>query len=95
MLDFICMGPVDLIGARRKRQNTKWKLPCPQWDLNPQPFDSKSDALPTELAGLVNAVRLNGPITFMYSQYQCLPCYMYQNDEEERNLSCNSNRDFY
>ena len=52
MLDFICMWPVDLTGARRKRQNTKWKIPCPQWDSNPQPFDSKSDALPTELAGL-------------------------------------------
>ena len=52
MLDFICMGPVDLTGARRKRQNTKWKIPCPQWDSNSQPFDSKSDALPTELAGL-------------------------------------------
>ena len=25
MLDFICMGPVDLPGACRKRQNTKWK----------------------------------------------------------------------
>ena len=25
MLDFICIGPVDLTGARRKRQNTKWK----------------------------------------------------------------------
>ena len=52
MLDFICMGPVDLTGARWKRKNTKWKIPCPQWDSNPQPFDSKSDALPTELAGL-------------------------------------------
>ena len=52
MLDFICMGPVDLPGARRKRQNTKWKISCPQWDSNSQPFDSKSDALPTELAGL-------------------------------------------
>ena len=50
MLDFICMGPVDLPGARRKRQNTKLKISCPQWDSNPQPFDSKSDALPTELA---------------------------------------------
>ena len=28
------------------------KIPFPQWDSNPQPFDSKSDALPTELAGL-------------------------------------------
>ena len=52
MLDFICMGPVDLTGACLKRQNTKWKIPCPQWDSNPQPLDSKSDALPTELAGL-------------------------------------------
>ena len=52
MLDFISMGPVDLPVARRKRQNTKWKIPRPQWDSNPQPFDSKSDALPTELAGL-------------------------------------------
>ena len=52
MLDFICMGPVDLTATRRKRQNTKWKIPCPQWDSNPQPVDSKSDALPTELAGL-------------------------------------------
>ena len=52
MLDFICMGPVDLTGVRRKRQNTKWKIPCPQWDSSSQPFDSKSDALPTELAGL-------------------------------------------
>ena len=52
MLDFICMGPVDLPGARRKRQNKKRKIPCPQWDSNPQPFDSKSDALPTKLAGL-------------------------------------------
>ena len=89
MLDFICMGPVDLTGARRKRQNTKWKIPCPQWDSNPQPFDSKSDALPTELAGLGKCCPFKWPlvITFMYSQYQCLPCYMYQNDEEERNLS--------
>ena len=52
MLDFICMGPVDLTGAHRKLQNTKWKISCPQWDSNPQPFDPKSDALPTELAGL-------------------------------------------
>ena len=36
MLDFICMGPVDLTGARQKRQNTKWKISCRQWDSNPQ-----------------------------------------------------------
>ena len=26
MLDFICMGPVDLPRVRRKRQNTKWNI---------------------------------------------------------------------
>ena len=31
MLDFICMGPVDLPGARRKRQNTKWSRQRKAW----------------------------------------------------------------
>ena len=26
MINFICMGPIDLPGAPRKRQNTKWKI---------------------------------------------------------------------
>ena len=87
MLDFICMGPVDLPGARRKRQNPKWKIPCPQWDSNPQPLDSKSDALPTELAGLGECCPFKWPHYIHVSQYQCWPCYKYQNDEVERNLS--------
>ena len=34
MLDFICMAPVDLSGARRKRQNTKWNfLPTERLEL--------------------------------------------------------------
>ena len=33
-----------------KIQNEKF---LPKWDSNPQPSDWKSDALPTELAGLV------------------------------------------
>ena len=76
--------------ARSALEATKYKMKnsCPQWDSNPQPLDLKSDALPTELAGLGNAVHLNGLITYMYSKYQCLPCYKYQNYEVERNLSC-------
>ena len=35
MLDFICMGPVDLPGARRKRQNTKWKISLSTVGLEP------------------------------------------------------------
>ena len=50
MLDFICMAPVNLPGARRKRQNAK-KKKYPQSDSNPKPWDLKSDALPTELIG--------------------------------------------
>ena len=84
MLDFICMGPVDLTGARRKRQNTKWKMPCPQWDSNPQPFDWKSDALPTELAGLGECCPYKWPYYI-----HVLPIPMFtENDEVERNLSC-------
>ena len=72
MLDFICMGPVDLPGARRKRQNTKWKISCPQWDSNPQPSDSKSDALPTELAGLGECYPFKSPYYI-----HVLPILMY------------------
>ena len=72
MLDFICMGPVDLPGARRKRQNTKWKIFCPQWDSNPQPFDFKSDALPTELAGLGECYPFKSPYYI-----HVLPILMY------------------
>ena len=63
------------------------KNSCPQWDSNPKPRYFKSDALPTELGGLLNAVHLNDLFAYMYSQYQCIPCYKYENDEVERNLS--------
>ena len=90
MLDFICMGPVDLPGARRKRQNTKWKISCPQWDSNPQPFDSKSDALPTELAGLGECYPFKWPYYIhvlpnnnVLHYYK----YMYENEKGQRILS--------
>ena len=40
--------------ARSASGATKYKMKNsrPQWDSNPQPSDLKSDALPTELAGL-------------------------------------------
>ena len=38
----------------------------------------------TDLPGLLNAVRLNCLIKYMYSQYQCIPFYKYENDEVER-----------
>ena len=73
MLDFICMRPVYLQGARRKRQNTKWKKSCPQWDSNPQPQDLKTGALPTELAGLVKSFPFKWPNCTSYTNaYICL-----------------------
>ena len=41
--------------ARSASKATKYKMKksCPQWNSNPQPWDLKSDALPTEIAGLV------------------------------------------
>ena len=84
MLDFICMGPVDLPGVRRKRQNPKWKIHCPQWDSNPQSLDSKSDALPTELAGLGECCPFKWPYNI-----HVLPIhyYEYENDKGQRILS--------
>ena len=45
MLDFICTGPVNLLGARRERQNTKL-------NFLDHSGTREFDALPTELAGL-------------------------------------------
>ena len=53
------------------------KNSCPQSDSNPQPEDQKSDAQPTELAGLYwKLFYLNDLITYIY----------YENDEGERFL---------
>ena len=37
---------------------------------------------------MLNADHLNELITYMYSQNQHIPCYKYENDDLERNLSC-------
>ena len=87
MLDFICMGPVDLSGARRNATKYKMKNFCPQRDSNPQPSYWKSDALPTELAGLVECWPFKWSITYMYSIYQYKHCYKYENDERQRIVS--------
>ena len=49
MLDFICMGPIDLPGTRRKRQNKKRKIRAHIWTYNLDIFSPT--ALPTELPG--------------------------------------------
>ena len=59
--------------ARSASKATKYKMknPCQQWDSNPQPWDSKSDALPTKLAGLVESCQFkfqisNPPLGFNF-----------------------------
>ena len=78
MLDFICMGPVDLPGARRKRQNTKCKIlaHCGTRTHSPEIW-----SLVLYRLCYPGYLDLNDIITYMYSQYQCIPCYKY-------NLSC-------
>ena len=89
MLDFICMGPVDLSGARRKRKNTKSKILAHSGTRTHNPEISKSDALPTELAGLVVRCLFKWPYYIMYSRYLCIHVhyYKYQNDKGQRILS--------
>ena len=69
--------------VRSVSKSTKFKMKnsWPQWESNQQPWDLKSDALPTELAGLVERCLFNDFITYMYSHYQCIHCYTYENDE--------------
>ena len=50
-----------------------------------------SDVLPTELAGLDECCPSRWPCyinVLPIPMFTCLPCYKYQNDEVERNLSC-------
>ena len=84
-----------LYGTKRPVRSTseakkyKMKNSCPEWDSNPQPWDLKSDALPTELAGLVVRCLFKWPYYTMYSRYLCIHVhyYKYQNDNGQRILS--------
>ena len=73
MLDFICMGPVDLPGAHRKRQNYKMKNSCHVWDSNPH-LESCSPML-YRLSYTGFDESYPAWITFihiMYFRYQCI-----------------------
>ena len=69
MLDFFCMGPVELAWARykRKSQNEK-KTSCPQWDSNQRLTapDYESTAFPKATSQIVVDVeKLSPKYTFM------------------------------
>ena len=52
MVDFICMGLLDLFGTRT--ENYKMKNSCPYWDSNPGPSTYEANALSVELLELLN-----------------------------------------
>ena len=85
MLDFICMAPVDLSGAHRKRkkQNEKFLL-----KVGFEPTALRSDALLTELTGFgCKLYYLNNLHVYMYFLYQCIYWYKFENDGLKRILS--------
>ena len=52
MVGFICMGFLDLWGART--ENNKMKNSCPLWDSNPGPSAYEANALSVELLEQIN-----------------------------------------
>ena len=52
MVDFICMGLLDLWWART--DNYKMKNYCPQWDAHPGPSANEASTLTVELLELIN-----------------------------------------
>ena len=47
MIDFICMGLLDLWGSQT--ENYKMKISCPQLDSNPVPFTSEANSISVAL----------------------------------------------
>ena len=78
--------------ARSGSEATKYKMKhsCAKWYSNPQPRDFKSDALPTELAGLVEWWPFKWPYYMHVLPIPMYECYKYENDVINHNLSCKS-----
>ena len=56
MVDFICIGLLDLWWART--ESYKMKHSCPQWDSNPGPSAYEANAQSVQLLELINIVQL-------------------------------------
>ena len=63
MVDFICMGLVDLWWART--ENYKMKNSCPQLDSNSRPSAYEANALSVELLELINIDHLKVTAFYM------------------------------
>ena len=67
MVDFICMGVLDLL--RTRTENYKMKSSCPQWNSNPGTSAYETNALIVELLELININHLK--VTTFYVNYLC------------------------
>ena len=67
MVDFICMGLLDLWWART--ENYKMKNSCQQWDSNPAPSAYEATALSVELSELINIDHLK--VRAFYLSFLC------------------------
>ena len=86
---FYLYGTSQPAGSASKATKCKMGNSCSQWDSNQQPWDLKSDALPTELIGLRwKLYYLNDLYTYMYFRYQYVHWYKLENGGVERILSC-------
>ena len=74
MLDFICMGTVDLSGVRRKLQNTKWKF-FHTAGLEPSTLRLEVWCSTNWASRACWMLTIYDLITYMYSRYQCKHCY--------------------
>ena len=67
IVDFICMGLLDLWGMRTV--NYKMKNSCPQWDSNPGSSAYEANAVCVELLELINIDHLK--VTTFYPSFLC------------------------
>ena len=67
MVDFICMGLLDLLGTQT--ENYKMKLPCPQWDSDPGPSAYKANALSVALLELITLDHVK--VVALYLSFLC------------------------
>ena len=63
MVDFICMGLLDLRGART--ENYEMKNSCQQWDSNPGPSAYEADEPSVELLELINIDHLKASAFYL------------------------------
>ena len=66
MVDFICIGLLDLCGARTDNNKKKiMKNSCKHWDWNPGPSAYEANALSVKLLALINIVHLKVTAFFL------------------------------